>query len=82
MKEVVYESENVDQFETNWGNFITHFGLINNQWLTSLYEERHQLIPIYLEGHFWARLLTTQRSDSMNASLTVKFYDNTQQFVQ
>jgi len=31
MKEVVYKSENVDKFETNWGNFIAHFVLINNQ---------------------------------------------------
>jgi len=39
MKEVVYESESMDKFETNWGNFIAHFGLVDNQWLTSLYEE-------------------------------------------
>ena len=41
MKEVVYESENMNQFETNWDNFIAHFGLVDNQWLTFLYKERH-----------------------------------------
>jgi len=39
MKEVVYESESMDKFETNWSNFIAHFSLVDNQWLTSLYEK-------------------------------------------
>jgi len=67
MKEVVYDSENMDQFETNWGNFIIEFGLIDNQWLTCLYEERHRWVPIYLKGHFWTGLSITRRSESMNA---------------
>jgi len=61
MKEVVYESENVDKFETNWVNFIAHFCLIDNQLLTSLYEEQHRWVPIYLKHHFWTGLSTTRK---------------------
>ncbi|RYR43374.1 hypothetical protein Ahy_A08g039792 [Arachis hypogaea] len=53
-----------------------------------LYEDRHIWVPIYLDHHFWARMKSTQRSESMhsffnkfitrNSSLIqfVKQYDN------
>jgi len=84
MKEVVYETENMDKFETNWGNFIAHFSLVDNQWLTSLYEERHRWVPIYLKRHFWAGLSTTQRSESVNTFFDgyINSMTTLQQFVQ
>ena len=84
MKDVVYESENMDKFETNWGNFIAHVGLVDNQWLTSLYKERHRWVPIYLKRHFWAGLSTTQRSENMNAFFDgyINSMTTLQQFVQ
>ena len=52
--------------------------------VNSLYEERHRWVPIYLKGHFWAGLSTTQRSESMNAFFDgyINSMTTLQQFVQ
>ncbi|RYR56938.1 hypothetical protein Ahy_A05g022674 [Arachis hypogaea] len=72
----------------NWNDFLLNFGLADNKWLSDLYEDRHILVPIYLDHHFWAGMRSTQRSKSMhsffnkyltrNSSLIqfVKQYDN------
>ncbi|KAK7382127.1 hypothetical protein VNO80_00841 [Phaseolus coccineus] len=67
MKVVVYETMTVDEFECEWGKFINTFGLMNDEWLGTLYDERHRWVPCYLKNHFWAGMSTTQRSKSMNA---------------
>jgi len=38
-----------------------------NEWLSTLYDERHRWVPYYLKCHFWAGMSTTQRSEDMNA---------------
>ncbi|RYR51913.1 hypothetical protein Ahy_A06g026858 [Arachis hypogaea] len=72
----------------NWNDFMLNFGLVDNKWLSDLYEDRHIWVPIYLDHHFWAKMKSTQRSESMhsffnkfitrNSSLIqfVKQYDN------
>ena len=84
MKEVVSEFKSVDQFQTNCGNFVAKFSLVDNQWLTCLYEERHRWVPIYFKGRFWAGLSTTQRIESMNAFFDgyINSMTTLQQFVQ
>ena len=67
LKTVVYESSIVAQFDNEWDLFITKFDLGGNEWLRNLYDERHRWVPCYLKQHFWARMSTTQRSESMNA---------------
>jgi len=67
MKALVYDSSGVDQFEFGWNEFITNNGLVNNDWLCSLYEDRHLWVPCYLRNKFWAEMSTTQRSEGMNA---------------
>ncbi|RYR19928.1 hypothetical protein Ahy_B03g064886 [Arachis hypogaea] len=77
-----------DSFDSNWNDFLLNFGLVDNKWLSDLYEDRHIWVPIYLDHHFWAGMRSTQRSESMhsffnkfitrNSSLIqfVKQYDN------
>jgi len=52
--------------------------------VNSLYEERHRWVPIYLKGHFWAGLSTTQRSESMNVFFDgyINFMTTLEQLVQ
>ncbi|QHO00094.1 Protein FAR1-RELATED SEQUENCE [Arachis hypogaea] len=64
------------------------YGLVDNKWLSELYEGRHIWIPIYLDHHFCAGMRSIQRNESMhsffkkfitrNSSLIqfVKQYDN------
>ncbi|XP_072071126.1 protein FAR-RED ELONGATED HYPOCOTYL 3-like [Arachis hypogaea] len=88
MGQVVWNSHSKDSFDRNWNDFLLNFGLVDNKWLSDLYEDRHIWVPIYLDLHFWAGMRSTQRSESMhsffnkfitrNSSLIqfVKQYDN------
>ncbi|RYR35565.1 hypothetical protein Ahy_A10g050710 [Arachis hypogaea] len=82
------KNEEIESLTWNWDDFLLNFGLVENKWLSDLYEDRHILVPIYLDHHFWAGMRSTQRSESMhsffnkfitrNSSLIqfVKQYDN------
>ncbi|XP_057734529.1 protein FAR-RED IMPAIRED RESPONSE 1-like [Arachis stenosperma] len=88
MSHVVRNSYTKDDFDRNWNDFLTKYGLGGNKWFSELYEDRHIWIPVYLDHHFWAGMRSTQKSESMhsffnkfiaqNSSLRqfVKQYDN------
>ncbi|RYR04376.1 hypothetical protein Ahy_B06g084094 [Arachis hypogaea] len=74
-------------------DFLLKYALVDNKWLSAnlfldLYEDCDIWVPIYLDHYFWARMRSTQRSESMhlffnkfitrNSSLIqfVKQYDN------
>jgi len=40
MKVVLYKSKHVEEFESEWANFISTFELSGNEWLGSLYADR------------------------------------------
>ncbi|XP_021771180.1 protein FAR1-RELATED SEQUENCE 6-like [Chenopodium quinoa] len=67
LKVVVYESLTVEEFENRWNGLISDFKLECNDWLTSLYKERHMWVPAYMRYHFWAGMKTTQRVESINS---------------
>ncbi|XP_027915011.1 protein FAR1-RELATED SEQUENCE 5-like [Vigna unguiculata] len=67
LKKLVYDSICVNDFELGWVDFITKYDLNANEWLCTLYDERHRWVPCYLKSHFWAGMSTTQRSEGMNA---------------
>ncbi|XP_027936364.1 protein FAR-RED IMPAIRED RESPONSE 1-like [Vigna unguiculata] len=67
MKQLVYESSTAEDFESGWNNFIELYDLELNEWLHTLFEERHRWVPCYLKCDFWAGMSTTQRSEGMNA---------------
>jgi len=67
MKNVVYESSTVAEFESEWDSFITKYDLVDHDWLRNLYDERHRWVPYFLKQHFWTGMSTTQRSERMNA---------------
>ncbi|KAL6538949.1 hypothetical protein OROMI_025275 [Orobanche minor] len=64
---VVYDSIDVDTFESGWSLIISKHNLENNDWLNGLYEGRHRWVPCFVRDYFWAGMSTTQRSESMNA---------------
>ncbi|RYR31606.1 hypothetical protein Ahy_B01g056437 isoform A [Arachis hypogaea] len=88
MSQVVWNSHSKDSFDMNWNDFLLKYGLVDNKWLSDLYEDRHIWVPIYLDHYFWAGMRSTQRSESIylffnkfitrNSSLIqfVKQYDN------
>ncbi|KAI8538105.1 hypothetical protein RHMOL_Rhmol09G0076400 [Rhododendron molle] len=67
LRNTVFDSLSIGEFEENWKNFILTYQLGDNQWLIGLYEERHRWVPAFVKDIFWAGMSTTQRSESMNA---------------
>ncbi|XP_028085062.1 protein FAR-RED IMPAIRED RESPONSE 1-like [Camellia sinensis] len=67
MKNVVYDSLTIGEFEESWGKFIEKYKLQSNKWLFNLYDERHHWVPAFVKDTFWAGMSTTQRSESMHA---------------
>ncbi|KAL7190876.1 hypothetical protein ACSBR2_023031 [Camellia fascicularis] len=67
MKNVVYDSLIIGEFEESWGKFIEKYKLRSNKWLFSLYDERHRWVPAFVKDIFWAGMSTIQRSESMHA---------------
>ncbi|XP_021829722.1 protein FAR-RED IMPAIRED RESPONSE 1-like [Prunus avium] len=66
LNNIVYDSLNQDEFEEGWAKMIEKYKL-QNDWLDSLYIERHHWVPAFVKNSFWAGMSTTQRSESMNA---------------
>ncbi|XP_042954728.1 protein FAR1-RELATED SEQUENCE 5-like [Carya illinoinensis] len=63
----VYDSQTRTEFDQSWGELLVKYDLLGNNWLQTLYEERHFWVPAYMKTVFWAGMSTTQRSKSMNA---------------
>ncbi|KAL8546642.1 hypothetical protein ACS0TY_006386 [Phlomoides rotata] len=66
-KGIVYDSLTIENFEIRWSDFLVKYHLDNNVWLTGLYDERAKWVPVYLHETFWARMISTQRSEGMHA---------------
>ncbi|XP_062163039.1 protein FAR-RED IMPAIRED RESPONSE 1-like [Alnus glutinosa] len=67
LQRCVYESQTCDDFEVGWQSLLERYNLKDNDWLRQLYDERTFWVPAYLKGEFWAGIITTQRSESINA---------------
>ncbi|XP_042974898.1 protein FAR-RED IMPAIRED RESPONSE 1-like [Carya illinoinensis] len=67
LQNCVYDSHTIEEFEGSWQVLITKYNLQENVWLKSLYAERTYWAPVFMKEVFWARMSTTQRSESMNA---------------
>ncbi|XP_056691903.1 protein FAR-RED IMPAIRED RESPONSE 1-like [Spinacia oleracea] len=70
MKEVVYESLCVEEFEGRWLSMLVEYkvkdDLKSHEWLRDMYKERNMWVPAYMNNYFWAGMKTTQRVESIN----------------
>ncbi|KAF2310394.1 hypothetical protein GH714_009030 [Hevea brasiliensis] len=64
---LIHDSLSPAMFERNWHEFVVKYNLEGNEWLLKLYNERQFWVPIYVNHIFWARMLSTQRSEGMHA---------------
>ncbi|XP_059640286.1 protein FAR1-RELATED SEQUENCE 6-like [Cornus florida] len=81
---IVYESVQPDEFEKSWAEMSIEYNLENNEWLKSLYADRHCWVPLYVKWTFWAGMSTTQRGEGMNAFFDEYVHSKTtlKQFVE
>lgn len=66
VKDVVYLSQTISEFEQNWTNLFNRIGYDHNPWFSEIYEIREKWVPAYLNNKFWAGMTSTQRVESMN----------------
>ncbi|RYR21407.1 hypothetical protein Ahy_B03g066684 [Arachis hypogaea] len=81
MSQVVWNSHSKDSFDKNLNDFLLKYGLVDNKWLSDLYEDRHIWVPIYLDHHFWAGKRNTQRSEGMHSFFN-KFITQNRSLIQ
>ncbi|CAJ2669200.1 unnamed protein product [Trifolium pratense] len=63
MKAAIKESWSKQQFEDKWHEMVEIFQLMEDGWISSLYEESEHWAPVYMKDTFFGGLSTTQRSD-------------------
>ncbi|XP_016463815.1 protein FAR1-RELATED SEQUENCE 5-like [Nicotiana tabacum] len=66
-KALVLDNINVAEFERRWTDYIVKYNLDGRDWFYKLYLEKEKWVPVYLNDHFWAGMLSTQRSKGMHA---------------
>ncbi|KDP37056.1 hypothetical protein JCGZ_06112 [Jatropha curcas] len=62
----VYETLKVIEFEAAWGFMIQRFGVVDHEWLRSLYEDRVWWAPVYLKDTIFAGLSSAQPGEALN----------------
>lgn len=67
-KKCIQHSCSDEQFEKRWWKLISRFGLKDNEWVQSLYEDRKKWVPTYMQDVSLAGLSTTVRSESTASS--------------
>ncbi|XP_070004856.1 protein FAR1-RELATED SEQUENCE 5-like [Nicotiana sylvestris] len=65
-KALVLDSINVAEFERRWINYIAKYNLDGRDWFYKLYLEKEKWVQVYLNDHFCAGMLSTQRSEGIH----------------
>lgn len=65
LRDVICDSFSGDEFERRWKIVIDQYGLVENAWLTRLYENRFMWVPIYNKDTFCAGLMSNGKIESM-----------------
>ncbi|KAH7522412.1 hypothetical protein FEM48_Zijuj07G0135700 [Ziziphus jujuba var. spinosa] len=60
----IYESRTTDEFDTAWNGLLHRYGLIDNAWLTEMYQKRENWVPAYLRGTFFAGIPLSETTES------------------
>lgn len=65
--DLVYDSLKEGEFEERWKGMIFDYNLEENEWLMSLYEERHKWVPAFVKTTFWAGISSICKSESVDS---------------
>ncbi|KAE8693393.1 hypothetical protein F3Y22_tig00110813pilonHSYRG00347 [Hibiscus syriacus] len=60
-----------DEFDIQWRLVVSGFNVENHPWVIEKGNTRHLWAKAYLTGYFFANIRSTQRCESMNASLAI-----------
>ncbi|KFK35799.1 hypothetical protein AALP_AA4G037900 [Arabis alpina] len=62
----VYETLKVVEFEAAWGFMVHNYGVIDNEWLRTLYEDRARWAPVYLKDTYFAGIAAARPGETLN----------------
>ncbi|KAE8720451.1 hypothetical protein F3Y22_tig00019586pilonHSYRG00010 [Hibiscus syriacus] len=60
-----------EEFDIQWRSVVSEFNVKKHPWVIEKGNTRHLWAQAYLTGHFFANIRSTQRCESMNASLAI-----------
>uniref|UniRef100_A0A1D1YYZ1 Protein FAR1-RELATED SEQUENCE 5 n=1 Tax=Anthurium amnicola TaxID=1678845 RepID=A0A1D1YYZ1_9ARAE len=60
----IIQTETIDEFESCWWTLVSRYSLGDNEWLQSLYNLRHQWVPVFLRNSFFAEASSANRCES------------------
>ncbi|KAK4587845.1 hypothetical protein RGQ29_019019 [Quercus rubra] len=60
-------TEKIDEFESCLESLLQRYDLGDNEWLQSMYNARHQWVPVYLRDTFFGEMSINQGSDNINS---------------
>ncbi|KAE8718508.1 hypothetical protein F3Y22_tig00110013pilonHSYRG00418 [Hibiscus syriacus] len=60
-----------EEFDIQWHSVVSEFNVQKHPWVIEKGNTRHLWAQAYLSGHFFANIRSTQRCESMNASLAI-----------
>ncbi|XP_010532502.1 PREDICTED: protein FAR-RED ELONGATED HYPOCOTYL 3 [Tarenaya hassleriana] len=80
----IYKSWRDEDFARRWWKILDRFGLKEDQWMQSLYEDCRKWVPAYMTDVLLAGMSTSQRTDSINAFFDKYLHKKTsvQEFVK
>ncbi|KAL0718993.1 hypothetical protein Bca4012_068316 [Brassica carinata] len=80
----IYKSWKEEDFARRWWKILAKFGLKEDQWMQSLYEDRRKWAPTFMSDVLLAGMSTPQRADSVNAFFDKYLHKKTsvQEFVK
>ncbi|XP_072977568.1 protein FAR1-RELATED SEQUENCE 9-like [Typha angustifolia] len=72
------ESEAAEMFESCWESIMEKYGLKENEYLQSLYDIRHQWVPVYMKETFLAEVSVSPSSEDLDKVIEKYFTTKTQ----
>ena len=63
----LYKLDSCEEFEHQWSQVMAKYDMLTNKHLSGLYQIKHFWVPCYLRVYFFGRIITTGRSESINA---------------
>ncbi|KAK6249845.1 hypothetical protein SCA6_003850 [Theobroma cacao] len=63
----IYRSWTEEEFAKRWWKILDRFGLKDDEWMKSLYEDRRKWVPTYIMDVLLAGMSMVQRSESVNS---------------
>ncbi|KAL6124652.1 hypothetical protein ACLB2K_077164 [Fragaria x ananassa] len=66
---MIYVSMSVTKWEAEWHSLVARHGLVDNVWVTDLFNKRERWAEAFFRGHFYGGMCSTQRVEGMHSKL-------------